>query len=213
MNRALLFLLAPAAFLVTPDASADPFRYVDREGRVHEISASGLPETPPVAPGPPPPATTEPTPLPPAPRFADDAADPPAAYGELAREAAELYSLPVELVLAVIKVESAFNARAVSRVGAMGLMQLMPQTAAELGVTNAFDPRQNVFGGVKLLRILVNTFEGQVSLALAAYNAGAGAVRRAGRIPPIVETQRYVASVLFFYKTMRSGAPKPLASR
>jgi soluble lytic murein transglycosylase-like protein len=114
--------------------------------------------------------------------------------------AAAFYSLPVELVLAVVKVESNFNPRAVSRKGAQGLMQLMPATAASLGVVDAFDPRQNVQGGAMLLRSLVNDFEGQVALALAGYNAGAGAVRRHGGIPPIPETQSYVPTVLAVYR-------------
>ncbi len=137
--------------------------------------------------------------------------DPPsrAPFFPVAQEAAAHYSLPVELVLAVIKVESNFNPAATSRRGAQGLMQLMPTTAAELGVTDVFDPRQNIFAGARYLRMLVNEFDGQVSLAVAAYNAGAGAVRRAGGIPPIPETQGYVPAVLAAYRGYRAASERP----
>ncbi len=122
-------------------------------------------------------------------------------YFALAQQAAEAYALPPELVLAVMKVESNFNPRAVSRAGAQGLMQLMPATATALGVTDPFDPRQSIVGGAYTLRVLVNEFEGQVPLAVAAYNAGSKAVRRHGGIPPIPETQSYVPTVLFLYRS------------
>jgi soluble lytic murein transglycosylase-like protein len=114
------------------------------------------------------------------------------------REAAERYGVPVRLVTAVIRAESGFNARAVSRKGARGLMQLMPTTASLLGVRNSFDPRQNIDGGVRHLRTLIDRF-GDLPLALAAYNAGEGAVTRHGGIPPYAETQDYVEKVLRFY--------------
>lgn len=132
----------------------------------------------------------------------------PIPFLAITQEAAALYSLPVELLLAVIKVESNFNPAATSRRGAHGLMQLMPTTAAELGVSDPFDPRQNIFAGARYLRLLVNDFDGQVSLAVAAYNAGAGAVRRAGGIPPIPETQGYVPAVLAAYHGYRAAAER-----
>jgi transglycosylase-like protein with SLT domain len=114
-------------------------------------------------------------------------------------EAAERYGVPERLVTAVIRAESGFNSRAVSRKGAQGLMQLMPETASLLGVRNSFDPRQNIDGGVRHLRGLIDRFANNIALAVAAYNAGEKAVTTYGRIPPYPETQDYVTKVLRFY--------------
>jgi soluble lytic murein transglycosylase-like protein len=112
------------------------------------------------------------------------------------------------LVRAVIRVESNFDPRAVSPKGAAGLMQLMPETAMRYGVENRFDPTQNVDGGVRYLRDLMAMFDGNLSLALAAYNAGEGAVIKYGRrIPPYPETQQYVVWVRSFYDQLRRTDP------
>ena len=108
----------------------------------------------------------------------------------------------MKLVSAVIQAESGFNPRAVSRKGAQGLMQLMPTTAATLGVRNSFDPRQNIDGGVRHLRSLIDRFANNLPFALAAYNAGEKAVVQYRGVPPYPETQDYVTKVLYFY-----GAP------
>jgi hypothetical protein len=112
------------------------------------------------------------------------------------RRAATRYGLPESLVAAVISVESEFNPRAVSRRGALGLMQLMPTTAAMLGVRDAFDPHQNVDGGARHLRALLDRFSNDVPLALAAYNAGPQAVIRYRGVPPFPETRAFVARVM-----------------
>ncbi len=109
---------------------------------------------------------------------------------------ADRYEVPVTLIKAVIAAESCFNPKAVSRVGAQGLMQLMPNTAKMLGVTDSFDPKQNIRGGVSYLRMLLDRFDQDEELALAAYNAGPQAVKKYGRIPPFKETQRYVKKVM-----------------
>ncbi|MFN3680550.1 MAG: lytic transglycosylase domain-containing protein [Nitrospira sp.] len=111
------------------------------------------------------------------------------------------YQLPPALILAVIKAESDFNARAVSRAGAVGLMQLMPQTAMHLNVKDLYDPEDNIGGGTKYLRFLLDKFRGNLPLALAAYNAGEHVVDRYRTLPPIEETQRYVRKVLRYYRT------------
>ncbi len=119
----------------------------------------------------------------------------PAQFAPYVREAATRHGVPARLVAAVIEVESAFNPRAVSRKGAQGLMQLMPATAAALGVRNVFDPAENVDGGTRHLRGLLDRL-GDLSLALAAYNAGEQAVAQYNGIPPYPETQDYVARIL-----------------
>jgi len=119
-----------------------------------------------------------------------------AEYEPLIQEHAQSQSLRPELVRAVIQIESGFNPRAQSAKGAMGLMQLMPATARWLGVNNPWDPSQNIRGGTKYLRQLLDQYDGNEQLALAAYNAGSGAVARyGGRIPPYRETRDYVRKV------------------
>jgi soluble lytic murein transglycosylase-like protein len=114
-------------------------------------------------------------------------------------QAAARHNLDPNLVRAVVKVESNFNPNAVSRKGAMGLMQLMPQTARQLNVTNPFDPEQNVDAGVRHLKALMRNYGGDVSLTLAAYNAGEGAVARSAGIPHFGETRDYVRRITALY--------------
>lgn len=120
-------------------------------------------------------------------------------YDAFIREAAALYRLPEAFIRAVIRVESDYHVGVVSRVGAQGLMQLMPATAAGMGVRDAFDARQNILGGARYLRVLANGFSGDLILTIAAYNAGPGAVQRHRGVPPYAETQRYVQRVLGWY--------------
>jgi soluble lytic murein transglycosylase-like protein len=124
-------------------------------------------------------------------------------YDDPIREAATLYHLPEGLIRAVIHAESNFDPRVVSPANAKGLMQLLPSVAERMMVTDIMDPRQNILGGSRYLRVLANTFNGNLQLTVAAYNAGAGAVARYGGIPPYAETQAYVAKVLEYYQEYR----------
>ena len=133
-------------------------------------------------------------------------------YDEVIREAATLYQIPEELVRAVIKVESDYDPRAVSRVGAQGLMQLMPETAQRMQVRDILDPRENVMGGVRYLRVLANMFNGNLQLTLAGYNAGENAVLKHRGIPPFEETEDYVVKVLAYYRRYREMRDVVVAS-
>ena len=179
-----LLPLALLAALVTP-ASAETYRFVTPDGTVHLTNA------------------------PTDPRYQRMAAASGTAAGWLRlpagdrdryaaeiRHAAARYGVPETIVAAVIRVESGFNARAISPKGARGLMQLMPDTASSLGVRDTFDPRENIDGGVRHLRALMDRFGNDLALVLAAYNAGEGAVTGHGGIPPYPETREYVRRVL-----------------
>lgn len=118
---------------------------------------------------------------------------------DLVSKISDKYDMDEDLIKAVIKQESGFKADAVSSAGAQGLMQLMPQTAKALGVKDAFNPVQNIEGGVKYLRNMMDKYNGNVILALAAYNAGPGNVDKYNGVPPFKETQNYVKSILANY--------------
>jgi soluble lytic murein transglycosylase-like protein len=131
-----------------------------------------------------------------------------AQYDSYIREASDLYQIPEAFIRAVIRVESNFDPDCRSHVGAMGLMQLMPETARNMGVTDAYDPYQNIMGGTRFLRILANQYGGDIALVLAAYNAGAGRValylsRR--RDLPVITVTRYIPRVLRYYDEYRSS--------
>ncbi|HBH87795.1 MAG TPA: lytic transglycosylase [Syntrophaceae bacterium] len=124
-------------------------------------------------------------------------------YDELIKKASGKYNVEPALVKAIIKAESNFNHRAVSPKGAKGLMQLMPATASHLQVQDSFHPENNIEGGVKYVRYLLNFFNGNLPLALAAYNAGENAVVKYGGIPPYRETQTYVRRVLSYLERFK----------
>ena len=173
--------LVITAILSVHSAAAAEIRIEERDGVLYVRNVK-----------PPQPVVAKPS-SPPNERVAARTAGP---YRDLIRAAATRHALAPELIESVILVESNFEARAVSRKGARGLMQLMPATAARLGVRNVFDVRQNVEGGVRHLRYLVDLYGGNLALALAAYNAGVEAVGRYGGIPPYAETRAYVQRVL-----------------
>jgi hypothetical protein len=187
--------------LLTVPAGAETFRFVDADGTVHFTNAP----TDPVyrrlgfTSG-----TEEGWLRLPLPNPLQDLAP----YAREIRAAAERYGVPERLISAVIRVESGFNSRAVSRKGARGLMQLMPATASMLGVRDSFDPHQNIDGGVRHLRGLIDRFGNDVQLALAAYNAGEQAVISYRGIPPYAETRDYVTRVLGLF-TVNAVPPPP----
>jgi soluble lytic murein transglycosylase-like protein len=205
-----LAALAAMAAVVTTGASAraDIYQYVDPQGTIHftnvrndpryhvyirgdrALRANGYSGTPSLGGVAVPPSDRD------AARFTR--------YDEWIREAATLYQIPEQLVRAVIKVESDYDPRAVSVSGARGLMQLMPDTATRLEVRDIDDPRENIFGGVRFLRILANDFNGDLELTIAAYNAGGEAVMRFGGIPPYLQTRNYVVKVTQYYHRYRT---------
>lgn len=129
-----------------------------------------------------------------------------ASLEEIFSEAAQKYNVPKNLIKAIAKAESDFRPNATSGAGAQGIMQLMPATARELGVTDSYDPYQNIMGGTKYISQMLDKYDGNVSLALAAYNAGSNNVAKYGGIPPFEETQNYVAKVT---RLMNEGIDVP----
>lgn len=189
MRRSLVgLLLVCGALYGTPPVFASSFRLVDEEGVVHFTNAPADPRYQRSSPA--------------SSKGAEWLSVPegiPGRYVALISEAATRYGVNSGLVEAVIRMESGFDPWAVSRKGAQGLMQLMPRTASSLGVHDAFNPRQNIDGGVRHLRYLLDRYAGNVPLALAAYNAGDEAVRWYGGIPPYPETQQYVRKIVQLY--------------
>ena len=122
----------------------------------------------------------------------------PQDYEAYFKEASETYGVATSILKSIAKAESNFNPSAVSKAGAIGIMQLMPSTAASLGVSNSYDARENIMGGAKYISQLLSRYQGNISLALAAYNAGTGNVDKYGGIPPFTETQNYVQKVLSY---------------
>lgn len=151
----------------------------------------------------------EPDPLPP-----PKPAEPAKSTGQIVREASVKHGVDSDFILSVIKQESAGNPHAVSPAGARGLMQLMPGTASQLGVNDSFSPEQNVHGGARYLRELLERYDGDAVKALAAYNAGPGAVDRYNGVPPYRETRQYIQRVIRDYNKSKQNTEKtPSAER
>lgn len=199
LSSTLTPLMAGVIVLLASTASADIYTYTDEDGVTHFTSkpqpGSSLYLK---APKRRPQAGVIPV-MP-----SDTSLDRFTRYDTAIYQAATLYQIPVELVRAVIKVESDYDPRAVSPAGARGLMQMIPATAERMQVRDIFDPRENIFGGVRYLRVLANMFNGDLQLTIAGYNAGEGAVVRHGGIPPYEETQQYVTKVLAYYHRYRA---------
>ncbi|PKN11451.1 MAG: lytic transglycosylase [Deltaproteobacteria bacterium HGW-Deltaproteobacteria-4] len=179
--------------LLVAGAAADIYRYVDADGIVHFTNDPPTKkfklyrrETIAIKPGSAGPAI-------------------PSSLGNIIRHYSEKYSLEEGLVHAVIKAESNYNATAVSKKGALGMMQLMPGTARLLKVDNPLDPAENIGGGSRYLRQMLDEFNGNLDFAIAAYNAGPNAVKRHGGIPPYEETRTYVKRVKQYLSTYRQG--------
>jgi len=128
---------------------------------------------------------------------------PTSLYEPMISEAARRHGVSADLLKALIKVESDFNPRAVSRAGALGLMQIMPENFSSLQIRDPFDPWENIMGGTRYLTQMLRRFSGKLPLALAAYNAGPSIVERYNRIPPIRETEEYVEKVIRYYHAFR----------
>jgi soluble lytic murein transglycosylase-like protein len=196
-KKFLTFLCLNLLFFFAPFCHADIYKYTDAEGVIHLTNVPTDPDVPYVL------VMKEK-------RVIFQLKGNIAGYDALIAKAAEKYRVDPFLVKAVIKAESNFNHKAVSPVGARGLMQLMPSTAAALQVKDSFHPETNIDGGVRYLRYLLNIFNGNLPLVLAAYNAGENAVmRHNNRIPPYPETQTYVRRVLNYFDGYNKGNGTP----
>ena len=196
LKNALIFVPA-ILFLMTFPCQADIYKYTDAEGVIHLTNVPTEHDVPYVL------VMREK-------RVIIQLTGDITRYDDLIARASKRYRIDAALVKAVIKAESNFNHRAVSPVGARGLMQLMPATAATLQVEDSFHPETNIDGGVRYLRYLMNMFKGNLPLVLAAYNAGENAViRNNNRIPPYPETQTYVKRVLNYFDGYNRGRSTP----
>ena len=188
MRLALFFILPIVLLLALPDVEAAMYSFVDQEGKLHFSNVPADPRYREV------------------PGYGDQGSTVVyGRYGQFIKDAAVRYGLDPELITAVIKVESSFNPYAVSKKGAMGLMQLMPETAREMQVGAPFEAEENIMGGSRYLRKMLNLFEGNLRLALAAYNAGPNRVLKNGIIPKIPETEQYVKKVMREYGRNRAN--------
>lgn len=206
MKRLWIFLLG--CMISASAAHADIFKYVDEHGVICYTDTPKGKKADKVYSDP-----VDKTPLPhQSARSTSRVAD----YHDIVHVKASQYDLDPLLVKAVITTESNWNERAVSRKGAMGLMQLMPATAMEMNVRDPYNPEENIEGGVKYLRYLLERFDGDLTLALAAYNAGPSAVEKFGNVPPISETKQYVHKVLSLYNgsaALQSSAHEPIPKK
>jgi soluble lytic murein transglycosylase-like protein len=204
MNRSAMSFIVVAVLLGLPlrAAVADIYQYTDDQGVVHfsNVSVGNAKKFKRIPTAPAGEQYTAPAQRPSPQQTAQvSSSNAPSNYIDMIGTACDRHGVDPALVHAIVKVESDFNPYALSRKGAMGLMQLMPQTAVDMNVRNSFNPTENIDGGVKYLRYLIDRYEGNLQLALAAYNSGETAVRKWGTVPPFPETQNYVQRVLKIY--------------
>jgi soluble lytic murein transglycosylase len=189
MRLALFFILPIVLLSSLPDLEAAMYSFVDKDGKLHFTNVPGDPRYREVS--------------------GYDSLRSAAIhgrYGNFIQDAAERYSLDPELIKAIIKIESSFNPFALSEKGAMGLMQLMPETAREMQVSAPYEAEENIMGGSRYLRRMLNLFDGDLLLGLAAYNAGPSKVLENRTIPKIPETEEYVKKVMREYDRTRANA-------
>jgi len=224
LRRAHVYLLLLLALALTPvlEAHADIYKYLTKEGEVIittqprrglkliDVIRSGKRKARPKPAATPRRATSARSPSAPSSAAKVSAGPRSQRYDAIISEAAQAYGLPFAFIKAVIRIESNFNPKAVSRVGAMGLMQLMPGTAEDMGVSDPFDPRQNIFGGTKYLRLMTNRYNGDINLVLSAYHAGPGNVDKVSGVP-FDATQDYVRNVYGWYQ--RYGQQEAMAAK
>ncbi|MEN8136471.1 MAG: transglycosylase SLT domain-containing protein [Thermodesulfobacteriota bacterium] len=194
MNIRLFGIITAVALfttLLSGPAQAVMYTYVDEGGVVHFTNVPSDPKFEPVVRV--------------RPRVVTQEVD-PSTFDAMIRQAAKRYQVDPRLVKSVIRAESNFNSLAVSRKGAVGLMQLMPETADDMQVLDPFDPKENIYGGTRYLRKMLGLFKGNLRLALAAYNAGPNRVISLGRVPHFKETQNYVRKVQYFYKEYKKSS-------
>lgn len=182
-------LLCACFYLMAPPVNADIYMYLDSDGVLHFSNT--------------PTSSHYKLYLKEKPKKRHGAQRPTSAFDHLITEAAQTSGISFPLIKAMIKAESNFDPQAVSKKGAMGLMQIMPENLAAFNISNPFDPRENILGGSLYFQRLMKRYEGKLPLALAAYNAGPTAVDRYGNIPPIEETENYVKKVMRFYDSFR----------
>jgi hypothetical protein len=186
-------------FFITSAAAADIFKYVDEEGVICYTDAPFGKKTQKVLADKNKKVSADQNKTGKSPAVKTD-------YSHYVQKAAQKYEIEPDLIHAVIRTESNGNCRAVSKKGAMGLMQLMPSTASDMNVGNPFNPEENIDGGTRYLRYLLEKFNGNLTLAVAAYNSGPKTVERYGNVPPISETRQYVNKVFSLYNGKRSYA-------